>query len=206
MKDLLLLLGVNSYQGGLKYCPPFSIGRMKKERVKKMRREIGITFTSFEHSTNFIKIKEKYPQVKKASDYRAACYILALPDVFIHVGDLDQLEWLFSWCYDYETVEVEEHDDWDYSKDGRYYRRDIHEDDQGNMITGQRFAGLSGGARRLVLAAMSLYNGTKGFDLDDGICSWGDRLFQVFISACILRKGGILDGKAQEAFQKGDLT
>ncbi|MFK7692882.1 hypothetical protein [Paenibacillus sp. HJGM_3] len=151
-----------------------------------------VQFTSVEHKAHFIKLREKYPQIEKASDYRAAAYIVALPDVFNHVGDPNQLEWLFSWCYDYETVKVGEHDEWDYSKDGSYYRRDFKNvDEHGDMITGgERFAGLSGGARRLVLAAMNLYNGAKGFDLEDGICSWDNRLFGVFLNACLLRKGG----------------
>lgn len=131
------------------------------------------------HAQNFLKLKEQYPQLEKEPDYRAACYILAFPDVFINVGDPNQLEWMFSWCYDYETREVEENDDWDYSKDGRYYRYDFQVDDRGERITGRRFAALSGGARRLVQAAMNLYNWEKGFNLEDGITSWDDRLIQV---------------------------
>jgi len=152
----------------------------------------NVQFTSAEHSANFLKLKERYPQVETASDYRSAVYIVALPHVFNHVGDINELEWLFSWCYDFKTVKVKESDDWDYSRNGNYYRRDFKElDDQGNMIVGgQRFAGLSGGGRRLVLAAMNLFNGAKGFDLEDGICSWDDHLFAVFLNACLLRKGG----------------
>ncbi|WP_138756469.1 hypothetical protein [Paenibacillus sinopodophylli] len=152
----------------------------------------NVQFTSVEHSTNFQKLKEKYPQVENASDYRSAAYIVALPDVFNLVGDINQLEWLFSWCYEFKTVTVEESDDWDYSRNGTYYRRDFKElDEQGNMVVGgSRFAGLSGGGRRLTLAAMNLFNGAKGFDLEDGLCSWDDRLFEVFLNACLLRKGG----------------
>ncbi|MNB79180.1 hypothetical protein D3C75_259070 [compost metagenome] len=150
----------------------------------------GVQFTSMEHSRNFFELKRKFPQVVKSSDYRAAYYILAFPDVFEHVGDPSKLEWVFSWCYDYVTTEVEADADWDYTRDGRYYRRDCEEDENGHMVKGQRFAGLSGGARRLALAAMNLYNGEKGFDLDDGICSWDDRLFEVFINACHVRRGG----------------
>ncbi|MGG1637204.1 hypothetical protein [Paenibacillus sp. NRS-1760] len=160
-----------------------------------MIKEKNVQFISLEHSANFLKLKEKFSQIEKASDYRSAGYIIAVPGVFEHLGDLNQLEWLFSWCYDYETVKVGEHDDWDYSKDGTYYRRDFKEvDEQGNLITGgECFAGLSGGARRLVQAAMNLYNGAKGFDLEDGICSWDDRLFGIFLNACLLRKGGKID-------------
>lgn len=152
---------------------------------------MAVNFMDFEHESNYLKLKEKFPQVDKASDYRAACYIVAFPDVYHHAADAVESRWLFSWCYNIVTVEVKEDEDWDYSKDGRYYRRDIEEED-GNMVTGERFAGLSGGARRLVKAAMNLYNGQKGFDLEDGICSWDERLFQVFINACLLRKGGKL--------------
>lgn len=153
----------------------------------------SVKFMNQEHSFNYKKIRERYPQVDNASDYRAACYILALPEVFLQIGDLEKLEWLFSWCYDYKIVEVDEYDDWDYSKNNKYYRRDIPEDDQGVWITGMRYAGLSGGARRLVSAAMNLFNGTKGFDLDDGLTSWDDRLYQIFINACHIRRGCKID-------------
>ncbi|MMZ55619.1 hypothetical protein D1872_174800 [compost metagenome] len=151
-----------------------------------------VKFISQDHAENFLRMKEKYPQVEKAGDYCAACYIIALPEVFEHVGDPGKLEWPFSWCYDYETVEVGENDDWDYTKNGKYYRRDSQEDESGHMVTGSRFAGLSGGARRLVKAAMNLYNGANDFNLEDGICSWDDRLFQVFINACLIRRGSQL--------------
>lgn len=149
-----------------------------------------IEFLSAEHEVNFAKLMGKYPQVKSASDYRAACYILAFPDVFEHVGDLEGLQWPFSWCYDFETVEVSEDDDWDFSRGGKYYRRDCETDENEEWVTGRNFSGLSGGARRLVLAAMNLFNGKKGFDLEDGITSWDDRLFRVFIAACHIRRGG----------------
>lgn len=149
----------------------------------------NVKFDSIQHAQNYHTLQNKYPQSDKASDYRAACYILALPDVYQHIGEVNELEWPFSWCFDYETVEVQEDEDWDYSKDGRYYSRDCKEDEKGNLITGERFAGLSGGTRRLVQAAMNLFNGTKGFELEDGVCSFDDRLFKVFLFACMVRKG-----------------
>lgn len=150
-----------------------------------------VGFLNADHKANYSVLRGKYPQVDKASDYRAACYILALPDVFSLMGEITG-GWIFEWCYDTVTVEVKEDDEWDYQRAGRYYRRDIPEDEFGDLITGQRFAGLSGGARRLVYAAMNLYNGSKGFDLSDGLSSWDDHLFKAFLNACIVRKGGKL--------------
>lgn len=150
-------------------------------------------FLDSAHEANYTRLAKKYPSVNTASDYRSACYIIALPEIFEHVGDPNDLDdWLFSWCYDYTTVEVKEDEEWDYSKDGRYYRRDCETDDDGESVKGSRFGALSGGARYLTLAAMELFNDTKGFRLGD-ITGMDDRLFKVFIRACQIRRGAKME-------------
>lgn len=143
------------------------------------------------HEENYRKLAVTFPQVETESDYRSAAYIIALPEIFAHVGELACLDWPFAWCYDYETVEVSEADEWDFSEGGRYYFRKYEGPEPGEMPENQRFAALSGGSRYLALAGMSLFNDANHFNLGD-ITGMDDRLFKVFVRACQIRRGAKL--------------
>ncbi|GJM78043.1 hypothetical protein ACL02P_23795 [Paenibacillus sp. MB22_1] len=126
-------------------------------------------FADEQHKTNFQRIAVKFPEVKKARDYCAACYIGSYPEIYKCFSLEKQKHGPFDWYFDY----LDDPEDF-------VQRRDRGE-------TSGDTAPLTGQTRRLVELGLNLWNG-RDFDLSDGLNSWDHELYLVALQAIDLRR------------------
>ncbi|WP_270619808.1 hypothetical protein [Paenibacillus macerans] len=126
-------------------------------------------FANKQHQVNFERMVMKFPSVRKARDYCAACYIGAYPEIFKCFVLDKQNHGPFDWYFDY----LSDPDDF------------VERRDQGKT-TGDT-APLTGQTRRLVELGLNLWNG-RSFDLSDGLCAWDPDLYIVALQAIDLRR------------------
>lgn len=126
-------------------------------------------FANEQHKVSFQRMAVKFPDVKKARDYRAACYIGAYPEIFKCFALEKQVHGPFDWYFDY----LEDPSDF-------VERRNSGE------TTGDP-APLTGQTRRLVELGLNLWNGYE-FDLSDGLITWDRELYLVALQAIDLRR------------------
>ena len=117
-------------------------------------------FTDRVHQTNFERLAGKFPQTATNSEYRAACYIAALPEICK--------------CF---NVEKQENGPFDW-----YFECIL----EGESKTGST-APLTNRTTQLVELALNLWNG-RPFDLAEGIASWDDDLYRMAMQAIDLRR------------------
>ncbi|WP_198524804.1 hypothetical protein [Paenibacillus phocaensis] len=126
-------------------------------------------FANEQHKINFQRIAAKFPDVKKARDYCAACYIGAYPEIFKCFALEKQVHGPFDWYFDYLVDPC-----------NFVIRRDCGE------TTGDT-APLTGQTRCLLELGLNLWNG-RDFDLSVGLCSWDRELYLVALQAIDLRR------------------
>lgn len=126
-------------------------------------------FVNQAHKKNLEKLAEVFPAVRKNSEYRAACYIAAHPEIFKCFSIDKQQHGPFDWYFDYlDNPE-------DFIK-----RRDRNE-------TSGDTAPLTGQTRELVELALNLWNGHQ-FDLSYGLSMWDGDLYRLALQAIDLRR------------------
>jgi len=117
------------------------------------------------HQENFNELMKKFGARANASDYKAACYIVAHPEVYDHV------EVLIS----------------DSSPVSFYWKRDKNGeavfDEKSNLpIEAQVMAELSSGYAHLVRAGVMLFTDRLWhFDVNKALGTWGDDLYKTYI-------------------------
>lgn len=100
-----------------------------------------IYFVNDKHRQNFEKLQVKFPNAKRAGDYRAACYIAAHPEIIKCFNVFRQKNGPFDWYFDY----LEDPEDF------------IRRRDRGET-TGDT-APLTGQTRKLLELGLGLWNG-----------------------------------------------
>lgn len=145
-------------------------------------------FVNNQHKRNFEAITVKFPGVIKNSEYRAACYIAAHPEIFKCFELNKQNHGPFDWYFDYL------HDPDDF----------IARRDRGK--TSGDTAPLTGSTRLLVELAINLWGGSIPVNLADGLVLWDSDLYRVAMQAIDLRRrrpafnfGGSTPGDGKDA-------
>lgn len=129
----------------------------------------GIFFLNKMHASNFQKLADHFPKAKNISDYQAACYLAALPEIFKCFSLKKQINGPFDWYFDY----LDDNED--------FIRRRNQGETSGDT------APLTGQTRILVELALNLWNG-RVFDLTEGISTWDTDLYHVALQAIDLRR------------------
>lgn len=126
-------------------------------------------FVNKMHKKNFEKLADIFTLVRISREYRAACYIAALPEIFKCFSPDKQEHGPFNWYFDY----LDNPEDF-------IARRDRGE-------TSGDPAPLTGQTRELVELALNLWNGRE-FDLSYGLSTWDGDLYKVALQAIDLRR------------------
>ena len=142
-------------------------------------------FVDPEHRGNFETLLAKY-HASTDSEYRSALYILSLPEIYDKTNGNFGIH-PFDWTYERTPyVETPCVDD-----DGTTYKTldggDVIEGDDGKPIESLAFSALSSGYRKMVRLAGNLYNSHNEFNLMDGLSTWDNDLFNVFLEALAIR-------------------
>ena len=145
-------------------------------------------FVDEEHAANFELLLIEYKVSNGNSEYRAALYVLALPEIYRKThGQLGRYP--FVWKYEHTPPTEERMVDEDGSTYILHGGEDEILDEDENPTPSAAYAALSSGYRQIVELAHNLYNSRNEFNLTDGLDTWGDELFRVFIQAVAIRTG-----------------
>ena len=142
-------------------------------------------FVDQEHRVNFEILLVKY-HVSNNGEYRSALYVLALPEIYRKAkGKFGRHP--FDWMYERTPyVEIPCIDG-----NGDTYKMleggDVIEGDDGKPIESQTFGALSSGYRKMVRLAGNLYNSHNEFNLTEGLNTWDNEMFDVFLQAVAIR-------------------
>lgn len=127
-------------------------------------------FVNETHKMNFERMAEVFPRARKNSEYRAACYIAAHPEIFKCFVPDRQEHGPFSWYFDY----LDNMEDF------------IARRDRGETTSGDP-APLTGQTHELVELALNLWNGRE-CDLSSGLSIWDRDMYRVALQAIDLRR------------------
>lgn len=148
-------------------------------------------FVNDEHNLNFKRMVKKF-KADNDPEYKTACYVVSLPEIYNHIPNGETGRYPFTWIVkgrESYTTKVDE--------DGEYTLYDFEEelDEDGNTQYSEAFHALSGSYRNIVRFAMNLYNANcDEFNLMEGLNSWGETLVKVFYQALQIRTGQFASG------------
>lgn len=120
-------------------------------------------FVNEAHRKNYESLLKFYASSLPSIEYDVACYILALPEVLKRIPEDHNVKFPFDWVHHWED---ENDESTKRLSDAIFYMDDPY--------------------KYLVFAGMHMYNG-EIFRLNNGLDTWNDTHFQVFVQACKIR-------------------
>lgn len=143
-------------------------------------------FTDADHESNFdYLVNEVFARSAQATDYKAYCYILALPDIYKRcIKNPDLIPYPLQWIFEYNRVKRIDDESGE-----EYFEAESILDDEGNEIYSDDYNTLSSGYKQILHAGMHFYNSRNTFVLMDGFDIWSDNLKKTFYQALAIRTG-----------------
>lgn len=137
-----------------------------------------IYFLDDDHQQNFEKVLSRWPVAARNTEYRTACYILAVPMIFEKVGSIieefeNPVDWIWRWEWKYTLSKLEEY-------------QDVEDDDETEITYD-----LTGSMVQLGKFSLNVWNSYEHFNLMQCIASLDEENYEVLKCAMEMRMGNL---------------
>lgn len=146
-------------------------------------------FIDNKHQQNYNHLVKKVFRNEESSEYKAASYVLALPEIYSRCINKPLFhEFPFIWKYVYKDVS---YDDKDEIEEYRVVEYQVEKNEHGEAMVSEDFSSLSNRYKKLFYLAQNLFNSSKNnFNLMDAFETWDTTMIKVFYEAVNIRLEG----------------